>query len=187
MTENTLQSSGCTHGNIRLVNGETVYGGRVEICINKVWGTVCSTNSTNFWSAYKWTSKDTNVVCRQLQHMGLGMKYKIIILLDFCCLLSFYTIIYCIIEELIIISNYHIILIMLIHTGSVAYSTATHYGSGTGLILLSSIDCLGNETSLLECRYSPFHSCSHTLDVGVKCEGMAVPCTVSIDARPNTF
>ena len=62
---------------------------------------------------------------------------------------------------------------MLIHTGSVAYPTATHYGSGTGLIFLSSIDCLGNETSLLECTYSPFHSCSHTLDVGVKCEGMA--------------
>ena len=77
LTENTLQSSGCSHGDIRLVNGETVYEGRVELCINKVWGTVCSTNSTNFWSAYKWTNKDTNVVCRQLQHMGLGMKCKI--------------------------------------------------------------------------------------------------------------
>ena len=78
MTENTLQSFGCPHGEVRLVNGKTVYEGRVEICINKVWGTVCSTKSTNFWSAYKWTSKDTNVVCRQLQHMGLGMKYKTI-------------------------------------------------------------------------------------------------------------
>ena len=86
----------------------------------------------------------------------------------------------------IIISNYHI-LIMLIHTGSVAYPTATHYGSGTGLIFLSSIDCLGIETSLLKCTYSPFHSCSHTFDVGVKCEGMAVLCTVSIDARHNTL
>ena len=75
MTESILQSSDCSHGDIRLVNGETVYEGRVEICINKVWGTVCSTNTTNFWSAFKWTSKDTNVVCRQLQHMGLGMKY----------------------------------------------------------------------------------------------------------------
>ena len=76
---------------------------------------------------------------------------------------------------------------IIIYTGSVAYPTATHYGSGTGLIFLSSIDCLGNETSLLECTYSPFHSCSHTFDVGVKCEGMAAPCTVSIDTRPNTF
>ena len=86
MTESTLRSSGCSHGDIHLVNGETVYEGRVEICINKVWGTVCSTNSTNFWSAYKWTSKDTNVVCRQLQHMGLGMKYKNNHF--FCCLPS---------------------------------------------------------------------------------------------------
>ena len=184
MTESTLQSSGCSHGDIRLVNGETVYEGRVEICINKVWGTVCSTNSTNFWSAFKWTSKDTNVVCRQLQHMGLGMKYKINHFLLFIMHLFIQLLLHFVLAR--IISNYHI-LTMLMHTGSVAYPTATHYGSGTGLIFLSSIDCLGNETSLLECTYSPFHSCSHKFDVGVKCEGMAVPCTVSIDAIPNTF
>ena len=102
LAESTIESSGCSHGDIRLVNGETVYEGRVEICINKVWGTVCSTNSTHFWSAYKWTSKDTNVLCRQLQHMGLGMKYKINYLLlftiiihnNYCCILFFATILY---------------------------------------------------------------------------------------------
>ena len=184
MTEGTLQSSGCSHGDICLVNGETVYEGRVEICINKVWGTVCSTNSTNFWSAFKWTSKDTNVVCRQLQHMGLGMKYKINHLLLFT-IINFYTIIisFC-------ACNYNFKL-------SYTYYANTHRLSSLSNCLslwfwnwfniLSSIDCLGNETSLLECIYSPFHSCSHAFDVGVKCEGMAVPCTVSIDTRPKTF
>ena len=107
MTESTLESSGCSHGDIRLVNGETVYEGRVEICINKVWGTVCSTNSTNFWSAYKWTSKDTNVVCRQLQHMGLGMKYKINHLLLFTIIIhnNYYCILFFV--TIYIITNYH--------------------------------------------------------------------------------
>ena len=34
--------------------------GRVEICINGVWGTVCG------WHYYDWDNNDAKVVCRQL-------------------------------------------------------------------------------------------------------------------------
>jgi deleted-in-malignant-brain-tumors protein 1 len=47
---------GCTQGAIRLQGGNAT-SGRVEICNNAVWGTVCG----DFWD-----NADARVVCRQL-------------------------------------------------------------------------------------------------------------------------
>ena len=47
----------CTEGEIQLVNGPDNFEGRVEVCHNKEWGTVCD----NSWSA-----NDGIVACRQL-------------------------------------------------------------------------------------------------------------------------
>ena len=46
-----------SNGDIRLVGGTTAYEGRVEICWNRIWGTVCD----DFWSRF-----DAIVACRQL-------------------------------------------------------------------------------------------------------------------------
>ena len=59
----------CHDGEVRLVRGRNTLQGRVEVCFDGVWGTVCS---------HGWSVEDTNVVCRQLGFSGSGMtEYSI--------------------------------------------------------------------------------------------------------------
>ena len=60
----TTEWHNCTNGEVRLQDGPNVREGRVEICINKAWGTVCSTQFSN---------EDAAVVCAQLKFEREGM------------------------------------------------------------------------------------------------------------------
>lgn len=55
----------CDDGNVQLVNGLSQYNGRVEVCINGDYYTVCD---------YHWTSEDASVTCKQLGYDSKGEK-----------------------------------------------------------------------------------------------------------------
>ena len=56
----------CIEGSVRLAGGTPDKNGRVEVCYNGVWGTVCGDS---------WGIPDTFVVCKQLGLTDGGMTH----------------------------------------------------------------------------------------------------------------
>ena len=55
--------SNCNLGDLRLVGGQNEREGRIEVCLNNVWGTIADDN---------WHSGDAKIACRQLGFAAYG-------------------------------------------------------------------------------------------------------------------
>ena len=55
--------SNCSDGELRLAGEQTAVSGRLEVCYNKAWGTVCN---------YLWGNYDSRVACSQLGFQPYG-------------------------------------------------------------------------------------------------------------------
>ena len=55
----------CVYGDVRLVNGSNQYEGRVEVCMNNSWHSICDDS---------WGGNDAIVVCKQLGYAYTGCK-----------------------------------------------------------------------------------------------------------------
>ena len=151
----------CTTGQLRLVGGNIPNEGRVEICMNNVWGTVCDDS---------WGSTDATVVCRQLGYSTTG-QHQILNRKALCLpesslhlgLLNVY----------VTPSNY-----IYISTDAVPFSSA-HFGYGTGTLYLDNVGCTGSEANLIDCSRSSTVSCTygHAEDAGVRCQGLKELCS----------
>ena len=77
-----LSPSNCSDGDVRLIGGSNEFEGTVEVCLNRVWGSVCGSNTYYYYYYYYyyhyynyWNVQEGQVVCGQLGHQRLGMQY----------------------------------------------------------------------------------------------------------------
>ena len=76
----------CTDGEVRLMNGTNTLEGRLEVCINRAWGTVCSADISE---------DEATVICSQLGVVFNGECIKSVIVLCKCKHWQHYSIIMC--------------------------------------------------------------------------------------------
>ena len=57
----------CEEGDVRLQGGRLETEGRVEICVNETWSTICDNG---------WSINDANVVCQQLGFLNIGKVHR---------------------------------------------------------------------------------------------------------------
>jgi deleted-in-malignant-brain-tumors protein 1 len=58
----------CSNGNIRISGGSSDLIGRIEVCVNRTWGSVCGQG---------WSDLNAAVACRQAGHSSNGMHAEI--------------------------------------------------------------------------------------------------------------
>lgn len=145
----------CQDGDVRLVNGSGLFNGRLELCLNGAWGTVCS---------HQFNGPDAVVVCRSLGYSRFRkdvlaqVEYPVLaVLLRFTLpnSLQLSTIFHC-----FLLYNY---------AGAFFLRRAT-FPPGDGPIHIANLTCTGREGSLLDCPYSNVTTtCTHAMDVDVGC------------------
>ena len=169
------------NGDVRLRDGSTYFEGRVEICKNNEWGTVCIDS---------WNENNARVVCRQLGFSPEGINNKSIKVchtdsIDMCtwkvcgypvCQPCMHIHVYGSLyqtqgEATVVPLHYYNGLADDIHVDCDVVSTllgsVVNGLEGSGRIHLY---CNGSETSLAGCRFDSSLDCTRHQDVVVHCQ-----------------
>ena len=138
----------CQQGAVRLTGSNVSSEGRVEICFNNQWGTVCDDD---------WDTMDATVVCKQLNYTNNGKHYTRTLWM---------------IAPPLNPIPVSALLVSLITLTAIA-SNGEPSNRGTGPIHLDQVQCSGTELTLQECAHDGIgvHDCSHSEDAGVICNG----------------
>ena len=66
----TFYLGNCTNGDVRLFGGSSYKSDLVEVCVNNMWGVICSNN---------WDYNDAKVVCHMLNYPSLSKYIHLVI------------------------------------------------------------------------------------------------------------
>ena len=122
--------SSCETGAIRLAGGPSFNEGRVEICYRNVWGAVFDSS---------WEEYDAAVVCNQLGFDRYSQLHCITVLIINLTLYG-------------IPKNKSTLYMVSFSLGAIPVTGVLYGSSNTLPVSASAPECVGNETSLLECR-----------------------------------
>ena len=186
-----------TEGEVRLVGGQYDNEGRVEICKDQQWTTICDDG---------WDNMDAAVACRSA---GLESEGKNPLHVHFYALkrkvynvknrLRAKTSVVHVpgLPEMALVNTYtslmgsgtgwnNTIPFVLLSAGARAYVNL-QFGLGWGVISYSNFGCTGSENNLTECSSTAPQFCSHYDDAGVQCPGPCVEGDIRlVDGNSNS-
>ncbi|XP_030834068.1 deleted in malignant brain tumors 1 protein-like, partial [Strongylocentrotus purpuratus] len=160
---------------LRLVNGSTIYEGRVEVFVNGSWGTACS---------HSWDMNEAQVICRQL---GYGPAINapgyatygpapVRLVNGSSSNEGQVEVFYqgewgTVCDDGWDLNNADVVCRMLGYPSASNAWSGAHFGQGSGPIMLDNVNCQGYESSIAECNHAGWfsHNCGHNEDAGVTC------------------
>eukprot|EP00731_Ephydatia_muelleri_P036913 Em0353g2a len=167
--ERGSQQFTCTDGEIKLIGGTAAYEGTIQVCMNNRFGTICDD---------KFNSVAAGVVCNSLGYPRQGAialmwsmygeGFGPIHMSNVVCNGTEQSISQCQHTDPIGCIHFEDAGVVCKRSLSVGLSL---FGPGTGPIFIDSIRCVGNETSLLNCRLEEIglSTCFHFEDISVIC------------------
>ena len=141
----------CMTGSLQLKGGSSPSEGRVEVCINDKWGTICDDSFDGNVAA---------VICKQLGFLNTSKckhnqhYFTYYLNHDLLCIVVFN---FCSVPEAV-------------H----GKDSSTEFGIGSGDIWLDDVKCTGMEENIFSCSQLPLsqeNNCQHHEDSGVRCLG----------------